>query len=257
MTATLSPLPGRSVRDRVSPEEWAARVELACAYRIADHHGWTHMVYNHISSKIPGTQDRFLINPFGFMFREITASSLVKVDLEGNIQDDSPHEVIRAGWIIHSAVHATRPEVICVWHTHTLDGMAVGAQKDGLLPLNMGALHFYNRIGYHDYEGPSIDTGERQRLATALGKHDALILRNHGLLTCGTSIGDTFHTMFQLEKACSTQVATLAGGRELHLPPLEVCKHSEKSSERPNRGLDLVWAAYRRLADELYPGYRD
>ena len=245
------------MRDRVSAEEWETRVELACAYRIADHLGWTHMVYNHISAKVPGDGETFLINPFGFMFREITASSLIKVDLEGNVLDDTPHEVIRAGWVIHGAVHAARPEVRCVWHTHTVDGMAVGAQKDGLLPLNMGALQFHRRIGYHDYEGPSLDTAERERLAGALGPHNALILRNHGLLTCGTSIGETFVTMFQLEKACTAQVATLAGGRELHVPPPEVCERSARLSERPNRRLDLVWDAYRRLADALFPTYRD
>ena len=258
MTATVSKLEIPSVRDRVGAEEWQTRVDLAAAYRIADYHGWTHLVYNHISARVPGRDEHFLINPLGLRFKEITASSLVKVDLDGTIVDPTPYEVIRAGFVIHSAVHAARADVKCVWHTHTVAGMAVGAQRHGLLPLNMGALHFYNRIGYHDYEGPSRDIDERERLAAALGGHPALILRNHGLLAVGPTIGQTFVTMWQLEKACAAQVATLAGNPELHVPPPEVCERSARLSEQPQRsGDEVTWPAYLRLADELDPSFRD
>ena len=254
MTATVSALHIPSLRPRVSPEEWETRVDLARAYRIADHMGWTHMVYNHISAKVPGTKGQFLLNPFGLMYREITASSLVKVDLEGNVLEDSPYEVIRAGWIIHGAVHAARADVNCVWHTHTIAGMAVGAQKGGLLPLTMSALWFDNRIGYHDYEGPSLDPAEQARIAAALGPHNALVLRNHGLLTCGASIGETFVTQFELEKACEAQVAALAGGREPHVPSPEVRERSATMREESD---DRIWQAYARLADDLDPSYRE
>ena len=255
MTAVIQ-FPVPSVRDKVSPAEWKTRVDLAAAYRIAHHLGWTHTIYNHISAKVPGADNQFLLNPFGLMYREITASSLVKVDLEGNVLDDSPFEVIRAGWVIHGAVHGAREDVRCVWHTHTIAGMAVGAQKAGLLPLNMGAMHFHNRIGYHDYEGPSLDPAEQPRIVAALGRHNALILRNHGLLTCGADIGATFVTHYQLEKACAAQVATLAGGGALHIPPPEVCEHSATLSARPNKGIHMIWDAYQRLADDLDPSYR-
>lgn len=254
MTATMYQLPTPSVRDRVSAEEWAARVELACAYRIAGHHGWNHMVFNHISYKIPGSKNEFLLNPYGLLYREITASSLVKINLDGDILDDSPHDIIEAGWVIHSAIHAARPDVKCIIHTHTTAGVAVGVQKEGLLPVNMAAIYFYNRIGYHDYEGPSINLEERERLAEHLGQHDALILRNHGLISCGDSIGKAMFRHYQLESACAVQVAALAGGRELHFPPPEMCEAASRSSNRP-KPIDKVWAAYRRMADDLYPGY--
>ena len=254
MTATMYQLPTPSVRDRVSPEEWAARVELACAYRIAGHHGWNHMVFNHISYKILGSKNEFLLNPYGLLYREITASSLVKINLDGDILDDSPHDIIEAGWVIHSAIHAARPDVKCIIHTHTKAGVAVGVQEEGLLPVNMAAIYFYNRIGYHDYEGPSINLEERERLADHLGQHNALILRNHGLISCGDSIGMAMFRHYQLESACEVQVAALSSGRKLHFPTPEVCEAASRSSNRPKQ-IDKVWDAYRRMADDLYPGY--
>lgn len=253
-------LPKLSLKGKVSEEEWDARVNLAAAYRIADYHDWTHMIFNHISLRVPGKDDHFLINPLGVRFKEVTASNLVKIDVDGNIQGDTLFRVIRAGFVIHSAVHRSRSDAKAVWHTHTLAGMAVGAQKQGLLPLNMGAIHFYNRIGYHDYEGPSVDEGERERLARALGNYRALVLRNHGLLTVGRNIAEAFVNMWQLEKACASQVSTLAGGAELHLPPHEVCEHSASLNERQEKDRDVwttIWPTYRRLADELDPSYRE
>ena len=252
-----SALKNDSVRNRVSEDEWQTRVNLAAAYRLAAHHGWTHMIYNHISARVPGRDEHFLINPLGFFYREITASCLVKVDLDGTIVDETPYSIIQAGFVIHSAVHRARPDVKCVMHTHTTAGIAVGAQKQGLLPHSMGACLFYNRIGYHAYEGPSLDLAERERLAQNLGLHNALVLRNHGLLTCGPNIGAAFHHMYQLEMACQSQIAAMAGGTELHLPPPEVCEHSARLTARPDKNPErLIWPAYIRLCDDLYPDYK-
>jgi ribulose-5-phosphate 4-epimerase/fuculose-1-phosphate aldolase len=255
MVARMYDLPARSMRDRVSPEEWEARVELACAYRVAWHFGWYSQIFNHISYKIPGNNEEFLLNPYGFLYREITASSLVKIDLEGNTLDGSPHGVIQAGWVIHSAVHKARSDVKCIVHTHSKDGIAVSAQKWGLLPVNMAAILFHNRVSYHDYEGPSIDTDERQRLASKLGTNNVLILRNHGLITCGPDIADAMWRHYQLEAACTAQVAALSGGYEnLYLPSDEMLEQASARSNRP-RTHEINWAAHRRLADDLYPGY--
>jgi len=255
MVAKMYQVPSPSVRDRVSPEEWEARVELACAYRVAWHHGWYSQIFNHISYKIPGTNEEFLLNPLGFLYREITASSLCKIDLEGNTLDGNPYGVIQAGWIIHSAIHKARPDVKCIIHTHSRDGIAIGAQKWGLLPVNMAAILFHDRISYHDYEGPSIETDERDRLAANLGKNNALVMRNHGLITCGPDIGDTMWLHHQLESACTAQVAALSAGREnLYLPDPEMVEQAARRSNRP-RTHEKVWAAYRRLADDMYPGY--
>ena len=255
MVARMSDLPARSMRERVSPEEWEARCELAAAYRVGWHYGWYAQMFNHISYKIPGTNDEFLLNPFGFLYREITASNLVKIDLEGNTLDGSPHGVIQAGWIIHSAIHKARPDVKCIVHTHTKDGIAVGAQKWGLLPVNMAAIMFHNRASYHEYEGPSIETDERERLAENLGENNVLFLRNHGLITCGDSIPTAMWRHYQLEAACTAQVAALSGGYEnLHLPDPKMIEQAAARSNR-TRSHEANWEAHRRLADDLYPGY--
>ena len=257
--SNVMPLATPSVRDQVSEEEWQARVDLAACYRLAAMHGWTDLIYTHISARVPGTDDHFLLNPFGFMFEEVTASSLVKLDTEGEIVMPSPHAVNAAGFTIHSAVHEARHDMACVMHTHTVSGMAVSAQEDGLLPLAQTSLVFHGALSYHDYEGIALDLDERERLVADLGENTAMILRNHGLLTCGRSVAEAFMTMYMLEKACELQLAAQAGGT-LRLIPEEVCTHTARQFQRdPDAGGDghvaLTWAALLRQLDRVNPGY--
>ena len=257
--SNVMPIATPSVRDQVSEEEWQARVDLAACYRLAAMHGWTDLIYTHISARVPGTDDHFLLNPFGFMFEEVTASSLVKLDTEGEIVVPSPHAVNAAGFTIHSAVHEARHDMACVMHTHTVSGMAVSAQEDGLLPLAQTSLVFHGALSYHDYEGIALDHDERERLVADLGENSAMILRNHGLLTCGRSVAEAFMTMYMLEKACELQLAAQAGGT-LRLIPEEVCVHTARQFQRdPDAGGDghvaLTWAALLRQLDRVNPGY--
>ena len=245
-----------SLEGRVSAEEWRTRVDLAACYRLVAHYGWTHLIYNHISAKIPGTPNHFLINPLGLWYEEITASSLVKIDLDGNHVGESPYDVIKAGFVIHSAVHAARPEVMCVLHTHSIAGMAVAAMKEGLLPLSMGAMRFFGRIGYHDFEGVADDLGERARIVRALGPHMALIMRNHGLLACGRTIGEAFITMYSLERACETQLKTMAATNAVVIPPREVCENTARQIAAIHTPECREWPALFRLVERLDPGFR-
>jgi ribulose-5-phosphate 4-epimerase/fuculose-1-phosphate aldolase len=255
--AVVVPKP-RSLRDQVSPEEWAARVDLACAYRLVAHHGWTWMIYNHISARVPGQDDQFLLNPFGLHYTEVTASNLVKIDLDGKILDGSPYPINDAGFTIHSAIHGARHDVAAVLHTHTDAGAAVSALETGLLPFSQDALLFYNRIAYHDFEGIALDLDERSRLVRDLGPHFAMILRNHGLLTCGRSVAEAFQFMFQLERVCRSQLAMMATGAQIRLPPPEVCEKTALQY-RCNRGevagVD-EWPHWVRMMDALDPSYR-
>src|SRR5918996_733372 len=183
MSAVLAPA------SSITPAEWALRIELAAAYRVADHLGWSELIYTHISARMPGPEHHFLINPYGLRFDEVTASSLVKIDSEGNPVTPGPYAANKAGFIIHSAIHMAREDAQCVWHMHTLAGMAVSAQDEGLLPVHMYSHNFWNRVSYHDFEGPSMRLHERTRLVRSLGAHNqAIILRNHGLLTVGRTI---------------------------------------------------------------------
>ena len=255
--AVVVPKP-RSLRDQVSPEEWAARVDLACAYRLVAHHGWTWMIYNHISARVPGHEHQFLLNPFGLHYTEVTASNLVKIDLDGKILDGSPYPINDAGFTIHSAIHGARHDVAAVLHTHTEAGAAVSALDAGLLPFSQDALIFYNRIAYHDFEGIALDLDERSRLVADLGPHYAMILRNHGLLTCGRTIAEAFLFMYQLERVCRSQLAMMAAGGKVRLPPPEVC---EKTALQYgcNRGQPAgadEWPHWVRMMDRLDPSYR-
>ena len=259
MTATVHafPLNVASARGRVPAEEWAVRLDLAACFRIIDHLGWTHLTYNHISARVPGPGHHFLLNPFGFHFREITASSLVKVDLDGRILDGDGRSIDETGFVIHSAIHAARPEATCVLHTHTVAGMGISALECGLLPINMGGMRFYNRVGYHDFEGVSTELDERARIARDLGPHYVLIMRNHGLLTCGRSIAEAFCQMYHLEKACAAQLAAQATGEKLIVPSPAVCERTARQCQRRGQAHgDENWPAYRRLVDDLYPSYR-
>lgn len=204
-----------NVRENVSPEEWQVRVDLAAAYRLVADYGWDDLVFTHISARVPGPEHHFLINPYGMMFEEITASSLVKVDLEGRIVMESEYHINPAGFTIHSAVHAAREDALCVMHLHTDCGIAVSAQKEGLLPISQQSLFVLASLGYHDYEGLALNDEEKPRLVADLGNKMFLILRNHGLLTVGETVADAFLSMFLLERACRIQILAQSGGSKL------------------------------------------
>jgi len=252
-----------SLRGLVSDAEWQTRVELAACYRLIDEYGMTDLIYNHITAKIPGTE-HFLINLYGLLYKEITASSLVKIDLDGNILSKPPtnYGINKSGYVIHGAIHEARTDVNCVIHTHTRAGMAVSAMDCGLLPLTQTSIRFVNHIAYHDYEGPAIDLDERKRLVADLGPHSAMIFRNHGLLTCGPSIAEAFNTMYQLELSCRAQVDAMAGGSKLVIPDESVLAktaHLYQPGTRRPYGV-LEWHAMIRLLEaqsknSAYPRY--
>jgi ribulose-5-phosphate 4-epimerase/fuculose-1-phosphate aldolase len=209
--------------------EQQLRVQLAGAYRVADHLGWSELIYTHISARVPGPQHHFLINPYGLRFDEVTASSLVKVTAEGEPVGPQAYKANKAGFIIHSAIHLAREDAQCVWHMHTLAGMAVSAQEEGLLPVHMYSHNFWQRISYHDFEGPSMRLDERSRLVRSLGSQSALILRNHGLLTTGRTIPEAFIRFWRLNRSCEIQLAAQAA--KLRLPSSDVCEASFQMGE--------------------------
>jgi ribulose-5-phosphate 4-epimerase/fuculose-1-phosphate aldolase len=247
-----------SVRDRVSSQEWETRVNLAACYRLAAHYRMTDLIYTHISARVPGPDHHFLINAFGLLWDEISASTLVKVTLDGEIVDDPTGSGInRAGYVIHSAVHRARADVQCVMHTHTAAGIAVSAQDHGLLPMSQHAMRFTESIGYHDYEGLALEFDEQKRLVQDLESHNAMILRNHGLLTCGASIPQAFDLMYYLERACQSQVTALAGGTKLRMPPSEVArKTAAQFKGLPYKQKNTEWKAHLRMLDKLDASYR-
>lgn len=239
------------------PEEWQVRCELAAAYRLFAQLGWHELIYNHLTVRVPGSP-HFLINPFGLMYREIKASNLVKIDLQGNKVEPSPWPVNPAGFIVHAAVHAARADAHCVMHTHTTAGQVVSCQREGLLPLSFNSLFYTDRIAYHDFEGITLESAECERLAADLGQRNAMILRNHGLLVCGPTIGDAFADHYMLQRACEVQVAAQATGAALVQPAREVAEHASAQYERTARKGDqntLLWAAMLRWAWELDPGF--
>lgn len=256
MNAILKPT--TSVRDRVSKEEWDLRVDLAAAYRLVALYGWDDLVFTHISARIPGPEHHFLINPYGWMFEEMTASCLVKVDLDGNKVDDSPHDVNPAGFTIHSAIHAARPDAQCVMHTHSINGVAVSAQKAGLLPLSQTSIIVMASIAYHDYEGIALYEDEKPRLCADLGDKMNLMLRNHGLLTIGRNCADAFMRMYMMEAACMIQVRAQAGG-ELRGIPDSILANIPEQTVAVTRGKFgmLAWPGLLRKLDRKNPGYRD
>jgi ribulose-5-phosphate 4-epimerase/fuculose-1-phosphate aldolase len=253
----------RSVRDTVSAAEWEARVNLAAAYRLTEIYGMTEMTANHISCRVPGEEGHFLINPYGMLYEEITASSLLKIDLDGNILfNATEHGVNRAGFVIHSAIHAARHDVDCVAHTHTPAGMAVSAMECGLLPIAQTTMRFLH-VAYHDFEGIADDEGERERLVADLGDHNAMILRNHGLLVCGKSVGDAFNLLFRMERSCQTQIMALSCNTKLVFPPAEVSeqtfqKMSSRRERKPNEIQPVsAWPALLRKLDRIDTSYKD
>lgn len=247
------------VRELVSSEEWQVRVDLAAAYRLVADYGWDDLVFTHISARVPGPDHHFLINPYGMMFEEITASSLVKVDLAGRIVLESDYQINPAGFTIHSAVHAAREDALCVMHLHTDNGIAISAQKNGLLPISQQALFVLASLAYHDYEGLALNEEEKPRLVADLGSKTFLILRNHGLLTVGHTVADAFLSMFLLERACRIQLLAQSGGVELVRIPDEVLAAipaQEAVVTRGSRGM-LAWPGLLRKLDRMAANYRD
>ena len=245
-----------SVRDQVSAEEWQLRVDLAACYRLIAQNGWDDAIYTHNTARVPGEGDHFLINPFGFKFSEITASSLVKIDCDGNKVMDSPHDFLLQGFVVHSAIHMGREDAHCVVHTHTLAGCAVAEQADGLLMTNQKSMMFYNRIGYHDFEGLADDLEERDRMAQSLGAHNALILRNHGLLSVGETVAEAYTTMRRLQDACEIQIAAQSGGGKLIMPSAATCEHTAHQFEIGRSSPEREWAAELRMLDAIDSSYQ-
>lgn len=258
MPASVTPLT-RHRPPGIGPEEWQARVDLAACYRLVAHFEMTDLIYTHITLRVPGTRDQFLINPFGSLFDEVTASSLVRIDVEGRVLWPADGKVNPAGYIVHSAIHLKRDDAHCVLHTHSRAGMAVAAMRDGLLPLNQKGLAFYDRIGYHDYRGLAFDVEERESLFHDLGPHKAMILRNHGLLTVGENCAEAFSLMYSLEVACRLQVDAMSMVRsrdELVLPAPEVCEHTARQFDGyPEPPVSREWPHLLRLLDRVNPGY--
>jgi len=252
-----------SVRDQVSAEEWALRVDLAAAYRLVAAYRWDDLVFTHISARIPGPEHHFLINPYGMMFEEITASSLVKIDLNAKKVMDSPYPVNPAGFTIHSAIHAAREDVVCVMHVHDISGIAVSAQKGGLLPLSQQSLFVLSSLAYHDYEGVALNEDEKPRLVADLGDKAFLILRNHGLLTAGPTIADTFLFMYLLSASCRIQIQAQAGGGagggELAHIADPILQGIQAQAKQVTRGLGgaLAWPGLLRKLDRMDPSFRD
>jgi ribulose-5-phosphate 4-epimerase/fuculose-1-phosphate aldolase len=247
-----------SVQSQVSAEEWKLRVDLAACYRLVALYGWSDLVFTHISARIPGPEHHFLINPYGLMFDEITASSLVKVDQQCNKLIESPYPVNPAGFVIHSAVHEAREDAGCVMHTHTRAGVAVSAQKAGILPLSQQSTFVLASLAYHDYEGVAFRPEEKPRLQADLGHANFLVLRNHGLLTVGKTIADAFLAMYTLEATCQIQIGAQAGGELTHINPAIVQGVSEAMRvQTGGLGGAFVWPALIRKLNRTDPSYQD
>jgi ribulose-5-phosphate 4-epimerase/fuculose-1-phosphate aldolase len=249
----------QTIRDQVSTEEWQARVNLAAAYRLVALYGWDDLIFTHISARVPGAGHHFLLNPYGMMFEEVTASSLVKIDLDGSKVMESQYFINPAGFTIHSAVHAARADALCVMHLHTDYGIAVSAQKDGLLPLSQQAMFPLASLAYHEYEGLALNEEEKPRLVADLGDKSYMILRNHGLLTLGRSAADAFLSMYILERACRIQILAQSGGRELHRvsSPIIDLTAKQLSAVTVGQGAELAWPGLLRKLDRIDSSYRD
>jgi ribulose-5-phosphate 4-epimerase/fuculose-1-phosphate aldolase len=244
-----------SLKDQVSAEEWQARVDLAALYRLVALYGWDDLIYTHISARIPGPEHHFLINPYGMLFEEITASSLVKIDLDGNILQETPYFINPAGFTIHSAIHAARDDARYVMHLHSDDGVAVAAQSDGLLPLSQHALIVLPRLAYHDYEGIALNLDERERLVADIGDKTLMLLRNHGTLSVGDTAANCWIGMYYLERACSMQVKALAAGRDRVLMAPEASQVEVRNQVARGIGGGLAWPGCLRKLDRELPGY--
>ncbi|KEF30665.1 Ribulose-5-phosphate 4-epimerase [Marinobacter nitratireducens] len=253
------PLAIPSKKHQVTEEEWQLRVDLAAAYRLIAHYDWDDLVFTHISVRIPGPEHHFLINPYGMMFDEITASSLVRIDQDGNKINPDDFDVNPAGFTIHSAVHAVREDVSCVMHTHTTAGVAISTQKEGLLPLSQQSLFPLSNLAYHDYEGVALREDEKARLQADLGENNFMILRNHGLLTTGSSVAEAFLGMYILQTACEIQLQATASGQPLVHIPDEILSTIQAQAKQATKGMGgkLAWPGLLRKLDRIDPGFRD
>lgn len=247
------------VKALVSAEEWEQRVALAAAYRLVAHHGWDDLVYTHLSARVPGKEHHFLINPFGMMFEEVTASSLVKVDLQGNKVLPSEYDINPAGFTIHSAIHAAREDAACVFHVHTPNGVAVSAQAHGILPISQQSIFVLPTLGYHDYEGVALREDEKPRLVNDLGSNRYLMLRNHGLLTVAGTVADAFKQLYTFERTCDIQIKALSGNTELTRIPESIWKTGLQQSRDVNRGTggNMAWPALLRKLDRIDASYKE
>ena len=251
----------RPTSARISQAEWDVRVKLAAAYRLVDTHGWTEQIYGHLTARVPGPENHFLINPWGLNYDEVTASNLVKIDVEGRVVAGGEHGVNYAGFIIHSAIHMTRSdENHVVMHTHTRAGMAIAALQEGLLPISMFATVFHNRLAYHAYEGASLYPDERERIVQSLGPHKAMILRNHGLMVVGKTVPECFLRLYRLERACQVQLDAAAAGTLVPVPP-NIADRSAADLDsyqamQPRAEGEIEFAALMRKLDRIDDGYR-
>lgn len=258
MTVSSAPI-NVSMRDRVSSNEWSARVQLAACYRLVAKYGMTDMIYNHITARVPGSEEHVLINAYGMLYEEMTASSMIKIDLDGNVIEDSNtgYGVNQAGYVIHGAVHQARADVTCVLHTHARASMAVSMMECGFLPLSQHSMRFYDKVSYHEYEGVALEVDERQRLIEDLGDNNVMFLRNHGLLVCGRTIPETFNIAYWVEMACKAQVDAMNAQTELHYPSEAVMKKTaylfEPTTRRPYG--EMEWAAMLRLLEREGSNY--
>ncbi|MFL9921672.1 class II aldolase/adducin family protein [Paraburkholderia fungorum] len=237
-----------------------ARRQLACAYRLFDHLGWHELIYNHITVRVPGNDEHFLINPFGLMYREVKASNLVKIDLDGQIVGVTEYDVNPAGFVVHSAVHRSRPDMHAVAHTHTTAGQAVASQEDGLLALSFTSMFYSGSVAYHEFEGITLDSAECDRLANDLGDRRLMILRNHGLLACGPTIADAFLDLYNLQRACEVQIAAQVGGAKLHFPPqqaVENCAAQHRNVQTKGHESRMLYEAMMRWMCDKDPGFLD
>jgi ribulose-5-phosphate 4-epimerase/fuculose-1-phosphate aldolase len=248
-----------AVRQQVSAAEWDVRVDLAAAYRLVALFGWDDLVFTHISARVPGAERHFLINPYGMMFDEITASSLVKIDLGGAKVLESPYEINPAGFTIHGCIHAARADAHCVMHVHSLNGVAVSAQREGVLPLSQQSLFVLASLAYHDYEGVALNAAEQPRLIGDLGDKSYLMLRNHGLLTVAASPAEAFLYMYLFETTCTIQLRAQSGGKQLIPISDSILGGIRAAAAQVTRGQGsaLVWPGLLRRLDRLNPGYRD
>ena len=247
-----------SLKDQVSAEEWQLRVDLAACYRLVAAYGWSDLIFTHISARIPGPEHQFLINPYGMLFEEVTASSLIKIDQQGEKLSESPHPVNRAGFVIHSAVHAVREDAGCVLHTHTRAGVAVSAQACGVLPISQQSTFVLASLGYHTYEGVALHDAEKPRLQADLGQANHLMLRNHGLLVVGSSIAEAFLLMYNFESTCQIQLAAQAGGALTEVDPriIDGVGHAMRTQTNGLGGA-FAWPAMLRKLDRMGSDYRD
>ena len=249
-----------ALHGRVSPEEWETRMNLAACYRLLAHFGMTDMIFTHITARVPGPKHHLLINPYGFFFEDVTASNLVKFDLDGNVIGDSPYTINPVGFTFHTALHAAREDVTCVIHTHSRYAVEVSALKCGLLPVTQSALRFYGKVGYHDYEGLAPAGDELGRLAKDIGDRRVLVLRNHGLITAGRTIPEAFHLAFYFEECCKTQIEIMATGDEMVTPSTSVLERAKGQFEQiysKHMPGEREWPALLRMIDRKDPSYRD